>query len=166
LIRVSEVYFCEPGKPDVGTKPETSDIVKAIQEYKIKRGWRWRDPVSAKRKDCCNHGLADSAIFDQHNEFCPATAMQEPVKINGDIHTGIDWTPADKSGTHSRRIGFQLFRDRLLATAKFPREQVGLFVCEKYCPDFMRTIPTLQRDEKDRDDVDSKQEDHIYDECR
>ena len=34
------------------------------------------------------------------------------------------------------------------------------------CPEFIRTVPNLVYDEKNVEDVDTTQEDHIYDECR
>ena len=34
------------------------------------------------------------------------------------------------------------------------------------CKDFIRTIPPLVYDEKNVEDIDTTQEDHIYDECR
>ena len=34
------------------------------------------------------------------------------------------------------------------------------------CRHFIRTIPALVYDDKDVEDVDTSQEDHIYDECR
>ena len=46
-----------------------------------------------------------------------------------------------------------------------PREAPGLFVME-HCDQFTRTVPSLPRDEKDMDDVDTDAEDHIGDETR
>lgn len=44
-------------------------------------------------------------------------------------------------------------------------EGPGLWVME-HCRQFIRTIPTLPRDEKNPDDVDTESEDHIGDEAR
>ena len=44
-------------------------------------------------------------------------------------------------------------------------ERPGLFVFES-CRHFLRTVPTLPRDAKDPDDVDTLAEDHIGDETR
>jgi len=41
----------------------------------------------------------------------------------------------------------------------------GLFIFNN-CLQWKRTVPPLQRDEKDMDDVDTDQEDHIWDETR
>jgi hypothetical protein len=46
-----------------------------------------------------------------------------------------------------------------------PRELPGLFVMD-HCEQFLRTVPSLPRSEKDPDDVDTDAEDHIGDEAR
>ena len=53
----------------------------------------------------------------------------------------------------------------LKACLATPMEEPGLFVF-KGCRQFIRTIPTLPRDEKKQDDVDTDAEDHIADETR
>ena len=44
-----------------------------------------------------------------------------------------------------------------------PRERPGLFVVGEHCPQFLRTVPSLPRDERDLDDADTQAEDHIAD---
>ncbi len=41
-----------------------------------------------------------------------------------------------------------------------------MFYCFNTCKHFIRTIPTLVYDQKHVEDLDTAQEDHIYDECR
>ena len=45
------------------------------------------------------------------------------------------------------------------------REYPGLFVFNT-CDHFIRTMPTLPRDDRDLDDVDTDSEDHVADEVR
>lgn len=45
------------------------------------------------------------------------------------------------------------------------RERPGLFIFDS-CAQFIRTVFSLPRDEKDMDDVDTDAEDHIGDESR
>ena len=45
------------------------------------------------------------------------------------------------------------------------REGPGLFVFDT-CAQFIRTVPSIPRDERDMDDVDTDTEDHIADESR
>lgn len=75
---------------------------------------------------------------------------------------GIFWETSDK-GPGSRKNGLQLARDRFEAAI----DGVGpaLYCCE-HNRAFLKYIPTLPRDEKDMDDVDTSAEDHIWDETR
>ncbi len=164
LYRIGECYGCVPGKIDIGLKLPISDIVKMIQEYKIKRGWRYRDPQTGKWIDRCKTGVADSSIFDELNEFSVAVEMAKPVELNGERVPGIEWERALKE-RGSREAGYLLMCERLIAT-QAPREGKGLFVVEKHCPAFLETIPILQRSEKDDEDIADGQSDHVYDETR
>jgi hypothetical protein len=46
------------------------------------------------------------------------------------------------------------------------REGKGLFICRDNCPNTVRTLPTLQRNPKNMDDVDPASESHIWDAIR
>ena len=165
LFRISELYGNDPraSNPDTGTKSSLPEIVKAIQQHKIDKGWRWRDPVSGKWKDRCKRAVADAAIFQQLNEWGIADELSKPVTINGEQHPGIAFEPSEK-GQGSRKAGYETFRLRLLATA-FPRERPGLFVFED-CNAFRRVIPNLQRSDTDNDECAKGSPDHIMDEVR
>jgi hypothetical protein len=164
LFRIGEVYGCVPGKIDTGLKLPIAEIVKRIQEYKIARGWRHRDPMSGKWFDFCKTGVADSSIFDEMNEFSVAVEMEQPVTINGQVMPGIQWTRALKE-KGSRQAGYLLMCERMIGTQR-PREAKGLFVVAKDCPAFLETIPTLARSEKTDDGVADDQCDHVFDETR
>jgi hypothetical protein len=166
LFRMAELYGNDPRAPnnDTGLKASIPDIVKRIQEFKIAKRWRWQDVGSGKWKDRIKKGVADSSIFSEMNEFSIATEFEKPVTINGVQHPGLTFDPADK-GQGSRKQGYALFRERLVATA-FPREAMGLFVVQAACPDFCRTIRTLQRDERDPDELAKGSPDHVIDEVR
>jgi hypothetical protein len=45
------------------------------------------------------------------------------------------------------------------------REEAGLFVFDT-CKQFIETVPSIPRDQRDMDDVDTDCEDHIADESR
>ena len=76
---------------------------------------------------------------------------------------GVFWTPADKR-PGSRKNGWELMRDRLDAVAK-AEDKPGMYVFDT-CRDFIRTVPSIARDTRDPDDVDTDAEDHIADDCR
>lgn len=157
LFRIAEWYGYN-GKPNQGLYYLATDITKGIVQREI--NWGIDGRVKA--------GPADSAIFTAENGNCIATDMQKAVKLdNGVQHKGVQWTPADKR-PGSRKTGWEQIR-KVLANAKRPktgpREHPGLFVFDT-CTQFLRTFPTLPRDEKDMDDVDTNAEDHIGDEVR
>jgi hypothetical protein len=149
LFRVNEWYGWN-GRPNVGKKMLASEIARGIKEREAKmrnmagfKGVRFRP------------GPADNSINDVENGQCIANDMKKE---------GVAWTRSDKAAG-SRLNGLELCRGRLKAATRFPMEEPGLFVF-KGCLQSIRTIPTLPRDEKNMDDVDSNAEDHIYDEWR
>jgi hypothetical protein len=75
---------------------------------------------------------------------------------------GIEWTASDKS-PGSRAIGLQLARERIHATKE--GVEPGLYVMD-HCRAFISLVPGLTRDKKKIDDVDTTQEDHVWDETR
>ena len=113
-------------------------------------------------------GPADASIFDVENGISIADDMAAEVRIDGALYPGIDWDPADKA-PGSRKQGWEQLRQRLANAYRRghePREYPGLFIVRGRCPHFLRTVPTLPRDDQDLDDVDTDAEDHIADEVR
>lgn len=159
LFRIMEWYVWN-GDPDnpMGMNLLAEDIARGIIQRQLDRGIH----------DIVRPGPADSSIFGVENGNCVASDMRMKQKINGRTYKGISWTRADKR-PGSRMQGWQQIR-KYLAGAKKPatlvREQPGLFIC-KECVDFIRTIPTLPRSEKNLDDIPTDHiEDHIADEAR
>lgn len=150
LVRIDEWYGWN-GKPNQGTNPRllASQMAEEIRRREKAMGL-WGH-IKA--------GAADSSIFDP---------MEPGKTIAGSMKKfGVKWLPADKS-KGSRTHGWMMIRERLEG-AEYPsngiREYPGLFVHSK-CKQFIRTMPTLPRDEKNPDDVDTNSEDHIGDEVR
>lgn len=75
---------------------------------------------------------------------------------------GVRWTESDKS-PGSRIIGLQLIRDRLEAAVL--GEGPGIYFMSN-CKASIELLPTLPRDIKKFDDVDTEAEDHAYDMVR
>ena len=100
-------------------------------------------------------GPADSSIFDVQDGRSIAKSFS---------NAGITWKKSGKS-PGSRVNGWELMRERFEAATQFPMEEPGLFVFDG-CRQFIRTIPTLKRDDNKTDDVDTNSEDHIADETR
>lgn len=157
LFRIAEWYGWN-GKPNQGLCMLATDISRGI----IDRERRWGILGRVKA------GPADSAIFSAENGNCIATDMEQKVRLDdGFVSSGVKWLPADKR-PGSRKTGWEQLR-KALNNAKKPKEGVrekpGLFVFNT-CHQFLRTVPTLPRDEKDLDDVNTNAEDHIADEVR
>jgi hypothetical protein len=132
------------GKPNEGLKMTAKEIAEGIIEREQEWGLRNVHP-----------GQADSSIFDVENGGSYADDMAE---------VGVYWLPADKSpGT--RKQGWGQLRKYLKAGLETKSEEPALFVFE-HCVEFIRTVPTLPRSQKDADDVDTKAEDHAGDAAR
>lgn len=144
VVRIAEWYGWN-GKPNEGSKLSDSEIAKGIVERETAMGIHGR----------VQPGPADSSIFDEVNGDSPALIQKRH---------GVRWLPADKSpGTRVR--GWSVIRERLAEARKERPEGPGLFVFDR-CSQFIRTVPVLPRDERNRDDVDTDAEDHIADEMR
>ena len=101
-------------------------------------------------------GPADNMIF--HKEPGHQSIADEMAK------EGILYCRADKS-PGSRIIGCSLMRQRLQNSTSEHKERPGFRVF-KNCVHTIRTVPSLERDDKNTEDVDTDQEDHIWDVIR
>lgn len=158
LFRVAEWYGWN-GEPNKGLRMLAVDIAKGMREREL--GYFKGRKVLA--------GPADTSIFTTENGVCVATDMAKKVRLDdGKEYPGVTFVPADKS-SGSRVMGWETLRKMIRAGQPnkngMPREKPGFFVFDS-CDQFIRTVPTLPRDEKNPDDVDSAAEDHIGDEVR
>ena len=95
--------------------------------------------------------MADPAIFDESRGESIAAMMERSPNF-------LHWTPGD----HTRLAGKMQMHYRL-AFGEEGRPMLQVF---STCRHFIRTIPNLVYDESNVEDIDTAQEDHIYDECR
>lgn len=144
LFRIGEIYGWN-GRPNEGSRKLAVEVAREILAYQKDLPWGSR----------VRPGPADNSIFDAENGVCIADDMAK---------LGVRWERSDKS-PGSRKTGWEALRRMLKACLATPMEEPGLFVF-KGCRQFIRTIPTLPRDEKKQDDVDTDAEDHIADEVR
>ena len=150
LVRVSEWYGWN-GKPNKGMAMDSKEIGRGILE-RIK---------ALNLKGRVRPGPADSAIW--------SPASNDPNKsVAGDMASvGVHWEQANKSAG-TRVHGWKQIRGRLkgaIPDKDGRREDPGLFVTSA-CKQFLRTVPVLERSEKNPDDISEKAEDHIADETR
>ena len=97
------------------------------------------------------HGIADPAIFDESRGESIAAMMERSPNF-------LRWFPGD----NTRLAGKMQFHYRL----NFDADGRPMFQVFNTCKHFIRTIPNLVYDESNVEDIDTRQEDHIYDECR
>jgi hypothetical protein len=143
LVRFAEWYGWT-GKSNVGKKMTAKEIAAGIKDRERSMGLKFVSP-----------GAADASIFDNVNNVCLADEMSDE---------GIVWEKGNKT-PGSRKVGLMLILQMLKnATTKY-REAPALYVWNN-CTNFIRTIPVLPSLEGDPDDIDTKAEDHIYDEVR
>ena len=94
-------------------------------------------------------GIADPSIYDRSRRG---------------IDRGNDGTRRNLlvPGDNTRLAGKMQYHYRLA----FDSNGRAMFYVFDTCKDFIRTIPALVYDEHNVEDIDTTQEDHIYDECR
>ncbi len=153
VFRIAEWYGVERDaagkpKPDVGLRMLAVDVAKGIRTRERREPWGARVVP----------GPADPAIY----------AVENGNSIGADMQgAGVAWVEADKA-PGSRKTGWEAIRKRL-AYARPDHdgygEQPALYVFNT-CLDSIRTVPTLPRSDRDRDDVNTAAEDHAGDEWR
>lgn len=127
------------GKADVGTREEASAVaakIKLIEKHDERFGYEYRQ---------CP---ADSSIFSNIG------AERSIGRIFRDH--GVKWVEAYKA-PRSRINGAQLIIELLRA---------GKFKVFRNCKHWIRTVPALMPDENNIEDVNTKMEDHAWDETR
>lgn len=141
LYRIKELYGCT-GTPNEGTKVNPVEQARMIREAEA------NDPMLKGRRII---GVADPAIFND--------AQGESIAQMQEKHPNyVFWQPGD----HTRLAGKMQFHYRFA----FDGEGRPMFQVFDTCKHFIRTIPNLVYDETHVEDIDTTQEDHIYDECR
>lgn len=149
-IRFDEIYGWQKDKPNVGRRATAKEVAIEIKE--------WADDMGVAHR--LKPGPADTQIWTkEERDRSVAKRMAKE---------GIKWLKADKA-PGSRVAGWQLMIEYLKGAIPDKRtgarENPGLFVCRR-CSQFIRTVPNLKRDEKNLDEIEDGQEDHIADETR
>ena len=140
MYRIREWYGCKPNQPNTGIMIDPHEIAKGIREVE-------ENDENLKGRQI--RAIADPSIFDRsRGESVADQMMQERVY----------WEPGD----NTRIAGKMQYHYRLA----FDKNGKSMFYVFDTCKDFIRTIPSLVYDEKKVEDIDTTQEDHIYDECR
>lgn len=135
------------------------DELAAVSRDNLNKGLGWTAAITGEAvREFCErwkvkpHGVADDACFAKTGH---ANSIADEFR-----RAGVYFDPAKK---HDRISGFQMMR-RLLADAGKP-DVPGLYV-SRACEYFWATVPTLARDQKRVEDLDSSGPDHAADACR
>lgn len=142
FFRIAEWYGWN-GQPNQGLRMLEKDIAEGIKQREKQLGYK------------ITSGPADTSIFDEENGNSYAKEHKA---------LGVIWKKADKK-PGSRVAGWMKIRQLLLSSLQPKMEEPGLFIFDN-CTQWIRTVPTLPRDDKKMDDVDTNAEDHIGDETR
>lgn len=141
LYEILEIYGCVPGSPDTGIQYDVMKIAQTISETE-------REHPFLKGREI--RGVADPAIWQkQANGTSIAEVMEKK---------GIYFDRAD----NSRIPSIQQVHYRL----SFDANGIPMMYIFKNCRDTIRTLPTLMYDPVKPEDVDTKQEDHLFDTMR
>lgn len=151
LFRIQEDYGWN-GDENQGLKLVSSEIARRIIEREENFPWGKR----------VRPGPADPAIYTRTDGRCTADDMEQ---------VGVRWVEGDAS-PGSRKTGAEALRTRLKAAIPpdDPRpgwmpEDPAIYIFS-HCRQWIRTVPTLPRDEKDDEKVSKNSEDHIFDDTK
>lgn len=142
LVKIKEWYGCT-GRPNEGIRLDAAMVGEGVKQ----RDMDLFKEFGLKVK----YGLADPSIFTQDGG--PSLAQQ--------MAKHVTWGRAD----NKRINGWQAVRRRLvgLGTPEAPLPTLYFLEC---CQDTIRTLPLLQHDDKNVEDLDTDGEDHAADETR
>lgn len=137
MIRYGEWYGCQKDKDNAGIKMAASDVAAKAWEMALAEG--------------VTEIVIDPAMWAKNNEG-PSIA-EEFEKVGFTVI----------SANNDRINGLAMMHQRMITKAEDGQPMILIF---DICVDFIRTVPLLLPDKNKPEDVDSKMEDHIYDEAR
>jgi PBSX family phage terminase large subunit len=144
IYRIDELYGVQYAGgdpiPDVGVKLAPAKVFQAIKKHEEEHPWLKGKTIN---------GVADSAIWDaETGESIADTAAKY----------GVFFQPSDKA----RIPGWMQMHYRMM----FDENGYARMYVFKNCKNWIRTIPTLEYDEHEAEDLNSHGEDHAADETR
>jgi hypothetical protein len=146
LLKYREWYGSD-GKPNSGLKLTVDLVAKGILAREL-----FVDAEGRPQKEPIAYGVADPSIFIRDGG---------PSIMETQLVEGCAWRRAD----NKRIPGWAEMRRRLNGI-EVRGEKVPMLYFLDCCDDSIRTIPTLQVDETNPEDLDTEGEDHAADETR
>ncbi len=146
VIIIDEIYGWN-GTVNEGDRAVSSDIAERVLAKDMALGVEYNSKVYS--------GPADTSIYE----------VRDGSSIGQNLAShGCHWKRAYK-GPGSRIAGLALIRSMLAASKRGDLEKPGLYFFDR-ARHHIRTFPILQYDEKKSEDVNTEQEDHVYDSTR
>ena len=151
IVRYREWYGMQPGKPNVGLKMHAEAVGKGLWE---------REQKDAK----VSYGVLDPSAFKEDGG---PSIHERIMKGSGSRQSGIYnivFRAADNARVPQRGAmgGWDQVRARMVGDA----DGNPMIVCFSTCTDSIRTIPALQHDKDNPEDLDTDMEDHAGDDWR
>ncbi len=141
IVRYREWYGCVKNRPNTGLKLDADVVARGIKDR--------------EEGDLIAYGVIDPATFASDGGPSIAERM---------FGAGITFRRADNKRTSKVGAmgGWDMMRHRLVGDD----DGKSMIYCFSTCTDSIRTIPALQHDEKNAEDLDTDMEDHAGDEWR
>ena len=135
LVRYREWYGAS--KPNTGLKMENEDIGRGI--------------AAREKGERITYGVLDPACFSSNG----GPSIHEQIMRGGPIFREADNARVAKRGAIG---GWSEMRGRLIGDA----DRNPMIVCFATCHDSIRTVPALQHDSVNPEDIDTDMEDHCF----
>jgi len=160
MYRYREWYGCKEGEHDTGLKMVAHEVAREIRRLEADAGENIR------------YRIADPSVHD----FLPKIRKGESLSrtiMEDFANEGVYFLKAQKRTTTNARVQgkmqvherLKLIEDIDKETGELLNEKPRLFVFNDH-EHFWRTVPALQSDPRNPEDVNTATEDHIYDEVR
>jgi len=143
--RFSEIYGCLQGQPDTGLRQTDDEIAENIKKHESKIGISNQSIIRLCGPDC----------FSKKPDY--KGGGQGPSTAETFAKHGLIMSPGDPS----RILKIRQFHARL----RLFNDQPPMMLVYDTCLDFIRTIPLLQTDPNNMEDIDTRMEDHQFDEA-
>ena len=144
IIRIREYYGMKKGQFNVGLKLTAEAVAAEIKQRSRERHL---------------YGVLDPSAFRQDGGPSIAERMQA---------LGVRFRPADNKRVARKGAmgGWDICRHRLTGEVENDEIVAPMFYVTENSPHFIRTIPVLQHDKQNFEDLDTEAEDHVADEWR
>ena len=137
LYRIAEYYGCIDGMENEGLKMDARTAAKKF--------------LSLTNALAIDHTYADPACWARHGHGSTIAELMDAV--------GLHVLPADRDRMTAKQVFHSMLQTKL-------DDDMPAFQVFSTCSEWWRTVPNLVSDKNNVEDVDTRGEDHIYDDTR